>query len=47
MDYIFKGMLIESVEIDVDDIIVKSDSCQQHVKDAINATLVQEIEKEE
>jgi len=33
MDYIFKGMLDQSVEVHVDGIIIKSDSCQQHIKD--------------
>jgi len=28
MDYIFKGMLSQNVEVYVDDIVVKSDSCQ-------------------
>jgi len=33
MDKIFKGMIGRSVEVYVDDIVVKSDSCGQHVND--------------
>ena len=33
MDKIFKGMIGKSVEVYVDDIVVKSDSCGQHVRD--------------
>ena len=33
MDKIFKKMIGRSVEVYVDDIVVKSDSCGQHVKD--------------
>jgi len=33
MDKIFKGMISRSVEVYVGDIVVKSDSCGQHVKD--------------
>ena len=33
MDKIFKGMIDKSVEVYVDDIVVKSDSCGQHIKD--------------
>ena len=33
MDKIFKKMIGRSVEVYVDDIVVKSDSCDQHVKD--------------
>jgi len=33
MDKIFKGMIGKSVEVYVDDIVVKSDSCDQHIKD--------------
>jgi len=33
MDKIFKGMIGRSVEVYVDDIVVKSDSCGQHIKD--------------
>jgi len=33
MDKIFKGMIDRSVEVYVDDIVVKSDSCVQHIKD--------------
>ena len=33
MDKIFKGMIGKSVEVYVDDIVVKSDSCGQHIKD--------------
>jgi len=33
MDYIFKDMLDRSVEVYVDDIVVKFDSCEQHIKD--------------
>jgi len=33
MDKIFKGMIGRSVEVYVDDIVVKSNSCDQHVKD--------------
>jgi len=33
MDKIFKGLISRSVEVYVDDIIVKSDSFEQHVKD--------------
>jgi len=33
MDKIFKGMIGKSVKVYVDDIVVKSDSCGQHVKD--------------
>jgi len=33
MDHIFKGMIEWSVEVYVNDIVVKSDSCQQHIKD--------------
>ena len=32
MDKIFKGMIGRSVEVYVDDIVVKSDSCGQHIK---------------
>ena len=33
MDYLFKDMLGRNVEAYVDDIVVKSDSCKQHIKD--------------
>jgi len=33
MDKIFKGMIGKSVEVYVDDIVVKSNSCSQHIKD--------------
>jgi len=33
MDQIFKGMLGRNVEVYVDDIVVKSDSCRQHIQD--------------
>jgi len=33
MDTIFKGMIDRSVEVYVDDIVVKFDSCTQHIKD--------------
>ena len=33
VDKIFKGMIGRSVEVYVDDIVVKSDSCGQHIKD--------------
>jgi len=33
MDQIFKGMLGRNVEVYVNDIVVKSNSCIQHVKD--------------
>lgn len=33
MDKIFKGMIGRNVEVYIDDIVVKSDSCGQHVKD--------------
>jgi len=33
MDTIFKGMIGKSVEVYVDDIVVKFDSCDQHIKD--------------
>ena len=33
MDKIFKGMIGRSVEVYVDDIVAKSDSCGQHIKD--------------
>jgi len=33
MDYIFKGMLGQNVEVYVDDNVVKSDSCLQHIQD--------------
>ena len=33
MDYIFKRMLDWNVKVYVDDNVVKSDSCQQHIKD--------------
>jgi len=33
MDKIFKGMIDRSVEVYVDDIVVKSNSCGQHIKD--------------
>jgi len=33
MDKIFKGMIVRSVEVYVDDIKVKSNSCDQHIKD--------------
>ena len=33
LDKIFKGMIGKSVEVYVDDIVVKSDSCDQHIKD--------------
>jgi len=33
MDYIFKNMLGHTIEVYVNDIVVKSDSCQQHIKD--------------
>jgi len=32
-DKIFKGMLDQNVEVYVDEIVVKSDSCEQHVRD--------------
>jgi len=32
MDYIFKGMLDWNVKVYMDDIVVKSDSCQQRIK---------------
>lgn len=35
MDYIFKGMLGQNVEVYVNYIVVKSNSCLQHVKDLI------------
>jgi len=33
MDYIFKDMIGRSVEVYVDNIVVKSDSCEQDIKD--------------
>ena len=33
MEKIFKGMIGRSVEVYMDDIVVKSDSCDQHIKD--------------
>jgi len=33
MNYIFKGMLDRNIEVYVDDIVVKSDSCLQHIQD--------------
>jgi len=33
MDYIFHNMIGRNVEVYVDDIVVKSDSCEQHVSD--------------
>jgi len=33
MDKVFNGMIDQNMEVYVDDIIVKSDSCNQHVKD--------------
>jgi len=33
MDYIFKGMLDQNVEVYVDDFVVKSDSCLKHIQD--------------
>jgi len=33
MDYIFKGMLGQDVEVYVHDILVKFDSCLQHIQD--------------
>jgi len=33
MDKIFKGMISRSVKVYVDDIVVKSDLCDQHIKD--------------
>jgi len=33
MDKIFKGLIDRCVEVYVDDIMVKSDSCHQHIKD--------------
>jgi len=33
MDTIFKGMIGKSVEVYVEDIVVKYDSCDQHIKD--------------
>jgi len=33
MDYIFKDIIGRSVEVYVDDIIIKFDSCKQHIKD--------------
>jgi len=32
MDYVFHNMIGRNVEVYVDDIVVKSDSCEQHVK---------------
>jgi len=33
MDTIFKGMIDKNMEVYVDDIVFKSDSCTQHIKD--------------
>ena len=33
MDKIIKGLIGQCVEVYVDDIVVKSDSCDQHIKD--------------
>jgi len=33
MDYVFHDMIGRSVEVYVDDIVVKSDSCEQHIED--------------
>jgi len=33
MDYFFRGTLGQNFEVYVDDIVVKSDSCWQHIKD--------------
>jgi len=33
MDYVFHDMIGRNVEVYVDDIVVKSDSCEQHVSD--------------
>jgi len=33
MDKVFKGLISQCVEVYVDDIVVKSDSCDQHIKD--------------
>jgi len=33
VNYIFKGMLGRNVEVYVDEIVVKSDSCKQHIQD--------------
>jgi len=33
MDKIFKGMIVRSVKVYVDDIVVKSNSFAQHIKD--------------
>jgi len=33
MDYVFHDMIGRNVEVYVDDIVVKLDSCKQHVKD--------------
>jgi len=33
MDHIFKGMFGRNVEIYIDDIVIKSDSCLQHIQD--------------
>jgi len=33
MDKIFKGLISRCVEVYVDDIVVKFDSCEQHIKD--------------
>jgi len=33
MDHVFQDMIGRNVEVFVDDIVVKSDSCEQHIKD--------------
>jgi len=33
MDKVFKGLIGRCIEVYVDDIVVKSDSCDQHIKD--------------
>ena len=33
MDYVFHDMIGQNVEVYVDDIVVKSDLCEQHVSD--------------
>ena len=33
MDYVFHDMIVQNVEVYVDDIVVKSDSCEQHISD--------------
>jgi len=33
MDQIFKGMVVQNVEVYVGNIVVKSNSCLQHIQD--------------